>query len=219
MGAVSRPHQLIDGSLVDRSPAVEEGHARGRRRRPLTADQRLLVAAQKGNRQAFAEVVEQHQAAVFAYLRARLIEPADAEDLCQEVFLRCYTRQACYVASGSPRGWLIGVARNVLREHIRAVTGRQEVAWTKLCLELESLVDGEVGLYDDVLGYLPQCLQSLGQSARHALELRYRGQLKLTEVGSHLRRSEGAVKLLMHRARQAVRRCIDRKVAQADHAR
>lgn len=180
-------------------------------------DRQMLLAAQRGSREAFVTLVESYQGAVFGYLRSRLLEPADAEDLCQEVFLRCFTGKARYDVSAAVRPWLVGVARNVLREHIRAVTRRQEVAWTELCLELETMMEGDDGLYDDVLGHLPACFDALGQSARQALELHYRDQYKLTEIGERLRRSLGAVKLLMYRARQALKRCLDGRVARENH--
>ena len=55
------------------------------------------------------------------------------------------------------------------------------------------------------------CLEALGQSAREAIDLRYRLQLRMAEIGARLKRSEGAVKLLVHRARAALRHCLDRK--------
>lgn len=176
-------------------------------------DEQLLIAAQRGDRKAFAAIVELHQCAVYGYLRSRLLEPADAEDLCQEVFLRCYVGKARFNDSAMVRPWLIGVARNVLREHIRRQHRRPEIAWTELCLELEAMIEPDDGLYDDVLCHLPCCLESLGPSARKALELHYRDQFKLAAISQKLHRSLGAVKLLMYRARQAVGRCLDRKLA------
>ena len=48
----------------------------------------LVLNAQRGDKKAFAALVEVYQHTVYGFLRARLMEPADAEDLCQEVFLR-----------------------------------------------------------------------------------------------------------------------------------
>jgi RNA polymerase sigma-70 factor (ECF subfamily) len=52
----------------------------------------------------------------------------------------------------------------------------------------------------------------LGQNARDALEMHYRGRMRLAAIGERLRRSEGAIKLLMFRARQALKNCINSKV-------
>lgn len=180
-------------------------------------EQALIEQAKRGDREAFAILVQRHQGAVFAYLRARLLQPNDAEDLTQEVFLRSFLSRAKFDSNSLLRPWLLGIARNLLREHVRKVTRRKEVGWTELCLELEDLAPENNGWYEDIMGYLPACLDQLGQSARQALDLRYQGRLRLSEIGEKLRRSEGAVKLLMFRARQALRNCLEKKVRQTTH--
>jgi RNA polymerase sigma-70 factor (ECF subfamily) len=42
--------------------------------------------------------------------------------------------------------------------------------------------------------------------------MRYHSKLRLQEIGKRLCRSEGAIKLLMFRARQALRLCLDKKL-------
>jgi RNA polymerase sigma-70 factor (ECF subfamily) len=128
------------------------------------------------------------------------------------VFLRCYQGRAKLEQADSLRAWLLGIARNVLREHIRLVQRRREVAWTELCLELDELVQSDPAAGDEALDHLPGCLDSLGRSAREALEMRYRARQRLADIGRMLHRSEGAVKLLMYRARQALKNCLDRKL-------
>lgn len=179
---------------------------------PSSDDRQLVEAAQRGDRTAFEQIVARHQGAIYGYLRSRLLEPADAEDLCQEVFLRSYVGQARFDSSVLIRPWLIGIARNLLREHVRKVRRRKEVAWTELCLQLEEMVGTEDARYDDFIFHLPTCLASLGQSARQALEFRYQAKLRLAEIGERLHRSEGAVKLLMFRSRQALKHCLDSKL-------
>lgn len=182
---------------------------------PVADEAALLAAAQRGDHTAFATLIERHARLVHGYLRARLTRSADIEDLGQEVFLRVYTAKAA-PRSDTPlrmRPWLLGIARNVLREHVRASRRRRETAWTALCLDIEDLSGGDGendgGDYDDVLGKLPACLGGLGPSARQALDLYYHDDLRMQEIATRFKRSEGAVKLLVHRARQAVRRCLE----------
>jgi RNA polymerase sigma-70 factor, ECF subfamily len=172
----------------------------------------LVAASQRGDKKAFAVLVDLYQNSVYGYLRARVSEPADAEDLCQEVFLRCYLGREKLARATAVGSWLIGIARNLLREHVRRLHRRREVGWTELCLALEQLVGEHRAESHDALHHLPKCLESLGQSAREAIDLRYRSQLRLAEIAHHLHRSEGAVKLLMHRARQALKHCLDRRL-------
>lgn len=185
---------------------------------PLTEsvpeDVLLLKQMRRGERAAFEAIVTRHQRAVYGYLRARLLEPADAEDLCQEVFLRCYNGQVKFDRTVQLRPWLIGIGRNVLREHVRREARSREVAWTAMCLELDHLASEETAANPTALEHLPRCLEALGQSARQALDLRYAAGLRLAEIGERLHRSEGAVKLLVFRARQALRKCLDLKLLQ-----
>lgn len=178
-------------------------------------DSQLLGAVQQGDRAAFATIVERYQGKIYGYLRARLLQSSDADDLTQEVFLRCYTCRARFDTSGMVGPWLIGIARNLLREHARKTRRRREVAWTELCLELDELVSDDAERYDDLLGHLPACLETLGPSARQAIDLRYSAKLRLAEIGERLRRSEGAAKLLVFRARQALRYCLERRSGRA----
>jgi RNA polymerase sigma-70 factor (ECF subfamily) len=167
-------------------------------RRPRRADDRAAVAA----------IVEANRRMVYGFLRARLTDAAAAEDLCQEVFLRFLTsRPAVATGSGELSAWLAGIARNVLREHVRRSARRREVAWTEVCLAIEGGEGGAAA--DDRLDRLPSCLEGLGKTARTALDLHYGENLRLAEIGRRFDRSEGAVKLLLFRARQAVRRCLD----------
>lgn len=210
MGAITTTIPLGDAPscsltrLLDSSVAVND--------EPVNPEAALVEAAQRGDKAAFATIVQLHQGAIYGYFCARLVESSDAEDLCQEVFLRCYLGREKFGRAVAIRPWLIGIARNLLREHARRKHRRREVAWTELCLELESLTEVH-DQSEDALQHLPVCMESLGKSAREALSLKYHAKMKLQEIGKRLCRSEGAIKLLMFRARQALRHCLDRKLA------
>ena len=176
-----------------------------------SSDAPLVARLLGGEAAAFAEIVLQHRGTVYGYLRARLAQPSDAEDLTQEAFLRFYLARARFDSSQMLRPWLLGIARNLLREHVRAVRKRKEVVWTELCLELEGSFSDASG--DEAAERLSVCLDSLGPSARDAIELKYRSDWRLSRIAERLRRSEGAVKLLLFRARQALRHCLERRPA------
>ena len=173
----------------------------------------LLEASQRGDHAAFETFVRRHERIICGYLRARLTGGADVEDLAQEVFLRVYVGKAVQKdeSRSDLRAWLLGVARNVLREHVRKTRRRRETVWTELCLEIEELAaaEGDFGHYDEAIARLPDCLQGLGPSARQSLDMYYHADLSMREIAERFKRSEGAVKLLVHRARQAVKRCLD----------
>ncbi len=212
------------GEFAERQPLYGPATAPAAHRAPVdlpltqsvSEDQRLLHQLSGGDRAALSKVVDRHRLAIYGYLRARLLQTADAEDLCQEVFLRCYSGKVKFQKATELRPWLIGIARNVLREFVRGRARSKEVAWTELCLELDATM-----MEDDqphaAAKHLPGCLEGLGPSAKEALDLRYGQSLPLAKIGEALRRSEGAAKLLIFRARQALRSCLEARLRQDDH--
>jgi RNA polymerase sigma-70 factor (ECF subfamily) len=182
-------------------------------RRPDTSvlTHRTATLAPSDHATAFSEVYAQNHAVVHAYLRARVLDASDAEDLCQEVFYRGYRSFDQYDRQRDVRFWLIGIARNALREHVRRVRRRKEVGWTELCLELEETVAAD-SPYEDFIVHLPTCTGSLGDSARSALNWHYMAAMKLDEIAQRLARTLGAVKVLLVRARQALKRCIESRM-------
>lgn len=178
------------------------------------SERELIHRIQAGDREAFARLVETHHRAVYGFLRARLFQSTDADDLTQEVFLRFYTGRDRFDPESEVSPWLLGIARNLLREHARKHRRRRdrEEAWTRLCLEVDERQPQPDGPLDEALHHLPECMSSLGQSARQAIDLKYTGSLALSEIGTRLRRSEGAIKLLIFRARRALKSCLEGKI-------
>ena len=77
---------------------------------PQTHDEQLRLAISEGDGDAVAWAVEAHQTAIYSYLRSRVFSTADAEDLCQEVFLRLMRMQPDLGRISELRPWLIGTA-------------------------------------------------------------------------------------------------------------
>ncbi|MGW1067101.1 RNA polymerase sigma factor [Streptomyces aureus] len=81
----------------------------------MDRDEDLLVRAAR-EPAAFEPLVDRHSVALHGYLVRRA--PTAADDLLSEVWLQAYaTRHTYDAARGSARGWLFGVARNVLARH------------------------------------------------------------------------------------------------------
>lgn len=81
----------------------------------------LLLAAASGDRGALASFVRRTQDDVWRFC-AHLVDPASADDLTQEVYLRVLQAAPRYRGDASARTWLLRIARNVAADEIR---GRQ----------------------------------------------------------------------------------------------
>lgn len=72
----------------------------------------LLQAATRGDRAALAAFVRRTQAEVWRFV-AHLVDPASADDLTQEVFLRALAAAPRFRGEASARTWLLTIARPV----------------------------------------------------------------------------------------------------------
>ena len=74
------------------------------------------------NRDAFGELVRRHQASLHAFLWRLMGNGAQAEDLAQDVFIRCHDKIASFRGDAAFRTWLFAIAqREFLRWRRRAL--------------------------------------------------------------------------------------------------
>ena len=81
----------------------------------------LASKAATGDRDALASFVARSQADVWR-LCAHLVEPASADDLTQEVYLRAIPALTSFRADASARSWLLAIARNTCMDELRRRT-------------------------------------------------------------------------------------------------
>lgn len=86
------------------------------------ADAARLAAA--GDRDAFADLVRATQSQVVRACAA-LADPASAEDLAQETYLRAYGALPGFAGQSHVRTWLLGIARHVCIDEVRRRTRRR----------------------------------------------------------------------------------------------
>ncbi|MGH2606784.1 MAG: RNA polymerase sigma factor, partial [Anaerolineales bacterium] len=83
-------------------------------------DSELVVRAQQGDRAAFGKLYTRYLTPIYRYLRSRLSDPRDAEDLTESAFLKAYQALPRYRERGWPfSAYLYQVARNALADHFR----------------------------------------------------------------------------------------------------
>jgi len=174
---------------------------------PQQDDAELAASVKQGDRTAFATLYSRHYSIVFGYFRARVLDSHVAEDLAQEAFMRIFGAIGRFDTKLRFQSWLMGICRNVLREQVRHIMRRREIGWTELCMDVEGMVEDD-GLYEDVLHLVPGCMSKLSEHSAQSLHLHYMGGMKVEKIANKLGRTLGAVKVLMVRARQALKRCI-----------
>lgn len=137
---------------------------------------------------------------------------AQAQDLCQEAFLRAYRNLASLKRPEQFAGWLIGIARHVCREWRRSA-GRRRKHLTRL--GDVARVEGEPGTGDDEpaaadedLARLRAAIASLPQSEREALNLFYLMERPASEAAEALGLSRSGFYRCLDRAKQRLGRLL-----------
>jgi RNA polymerase sigma-70 factor, ECF subfamily len=98
----------------------------------------LIRQAQQGDRQAFAELYERYQPAIYNYLFYRIDDPDCAEELTCEVFARMVQNIRRYQDQGQPfLSWLYVIARNLRFDYYRENGKTQRLSWMKLWLGMK----------------------------------------------------------------------------------
>lgn len=78
-------------------------------------DRALVAAAAAGDRGAFEALVVRHQTRIVNYATAIVKDPAEAEDVAQETFIRAYRSLARFRGDSSFKTWLYTIATNAAR--------------------------------------------------------------------------------------------------------
>jgi RNA polymerase sigma factor (sigma-70 family) len=156
----------------------------------------------------FEEVYAEQLGPVWRYVRARIPQHADAEDVTSEVFTRAARSWDRYDARrGSVGAWVLGIARHVVADWSR---GRPaEVPLEEIEVPAASDTDPEAVLLGaEARAELRSQLWRLTPKERDAVELRFQAGLRAAEVGSVLGVSETAARMLVYRAVSKLRRVM-----------
>ncbi len=171
----------------------------------VSADAELIARAQAGEIQAFGELYERYVALIYRYVLARVYAESDAEDLTETVFLRSFEALGRYKERGRPfSAFLYQVARNALVDHYRQQRKTESIeAIEKLPSRGPALDEGL--LAEERAHVLRKALAELPPDYQEVIRLRIMLSLPTATVGEWLGRSEGAVRVLLHRAVKALR--------------
>jgi len=168
-------------------------------------DAELIAQAQNGRVEAFGELYARYSDQLFRYIRLRVDRAADAEDLCETTFLRSFEALGRYKERGHPfSAYLYRVARNLLVDHYRS-QGQQ--------LQIDEVHDPALETPDpseDVSRHeqyqqIARALGRLPEDYQEVIRLRVVLELPTPTVAAWMDRSPGAVRVLLHRALNALR--------------
>lgn len=175
-------------------------------------DQRLLQKAKRGDRSAFAELVDKYRDRIYAYLYRMVGGREDALDLAQETFLRVYSNLHNFQLGQPFKPWLYRIASNLAIDHLRKrrdtisldAPRNNEDDWF---LELADDGPNPESQHEqtELAVYLARLVQELPEGYRSVVLLRHGQELSYQEIADVLHLPISTVKTRLFRAREALR--------------
>ena len=171
----------------------------------------LIQRAKKGNQDAFAALVDEHQRYVYNLALRVIKDENEALDLTQETFVRAWTALPNFKMQSQFRTWLYRIVTNL--------------CYNRLPNLRRSLND----LGDDVMEYMPdtnfvtpaqeiesnetrqhlqQAIEDLDEKYQLLITLRYQNELSYDEIASTLNLPLGTVKTGIFRAKEQLRKTL-----------
>lgn len=174
---------------------------------PLISDARLLARVASGDGRAFNRLVERHSQRVLNVIYRIVLSRSDAEDLCQEVFVRLWKQAPDWQDEARLSTWLHRVASNLAINHSQRVQQRQivDTALTEQLLDAQSEVEDNA---DVLSATMTEALATLPAEQRAAMAFRYYRDLPVKQIADILGCSPKAVESLLGRARKQLRQVL-----------
>lgn len=158
-----------------------------------------LIERAKQDPNAFGELYDHYFGQIYRFVYSRVRDQDSAEDVTSEVFFKALRAIPRYRPSGHPfSAWLYQISINAIADHYRAKRPETELEEAGGVASRAVPLEEHVAQRDEA-ARIWEAIDSLPPAQRTALTLKLGEDLKLAQIGVIMGRSEGAIKLLIHR--------------------
>jgi len=176
---------------------------------------REVARLRKGDPDAITDLVGRYQHRLFRFLVRLVGDPATAEDLFQQTWIRLMEKIGSYDARRSFEAWLFAIARNLAIDYLRR---RRGISLDELDDSGHAPVERLVAARPDVLSQLldfergallAAAIGELPAIHREVLTLRFEEDMKLEQIAEVAGVPLSTVKSRLHRALESLRARIE----------
>lgn len=171
-------------------------------------DAALVGRCLGGDNAAFDKLIDRYKRQVYSVIYRMVRNPADAEDIAQDSFIKAYRALPSYDDNYPFITWLFKIAHNTAIDHLRANKTQalsldvEESPLEGECSD-ETLMESVDALSDKSM--LDRALATLPPVYREILALRHQQEFSYSEISETLGIPEGTVKIRLFRARNLMK--------------
>ena len=163
----------------------------------------LMEQSQQGDPDACSALLDDIGPSLTYFLRRRVADPHELEDVYQEVFMAIFEARHTYDPERPFEPWLFAIARNIAADYTRRRWSRAH--WEELVAELP---ERPADTSNTAAPELETVLSKLPSNQREAFSLLKLEGLSLEAAAARAGVSVGALKVRAHRAYKALKRLI-----------
>lgn len=174
-------------------------------------EQSLIRRAQKGDQDAFAVLVDEHQRYVYNLAFRLLKDENEALDLTQETFVRAWTALPNFKGQSQFRTWLYRIATNLCYNRLPNLRRSLNDLGDDVMEEIpETTFDNPAHHFesDETRTHLYKAIDALDANYKLLITLRYQNELSYDEIASTLNLPLGTVKTGIFRAKEQLRKSL-----------
>jgi RNA polymerase sigma-70 factor (ECF subfamily) len=171
-------------------------------------EQEIISNVLGGNLHAFKLLVTQHERLVFAMVKRVVGNEQDAEDICQEVFIKVYSHLSQFKFESKLSTWIARIAYLTALNHSRKVSGKTTLTEDIAKFESEDRITENpehILAKKNVSEYIQHQINKLPLPYRTVLTLYHLNELSYREIEEITGMPEGTIKSYLYRARKLLK--------------
>lgn len=178
------------------------------------AESELVLRVQKGDLDAFEQLLELHSSHLRAFVAMKLPVPHLIDEIAHETFVFSHRHIMDFKAGTDFGKWLRAIAFNLIRKetlrHQRLARNKDKFLEHHL---VQQSLRGDLSPDLPLVNFLEECLNRLPEQQRSLLDRKYALSESSREIASHFGQSEAWVRTTLCRVRTSLRQCIEQKIS------
>jgi len=176
----------------------------------LDGEEKLIKSAVGGDSSAFGVLYDHYQPMIYRFVLVKVGRREEAEDLTHQIFLAAWQNIRKYKNLGHPfSSWLYQIARNQVVDHYRS--NKKDISLDDSDPELfiPSAITDPVDISVKLaMEKVFAAIRKLNSEYGDVIMLRFVEDVSLRDTAKALKKTEGAVKLMQHRAIKELRKIL-----------